>query len=327
LGSAIETENENLNFDPEREPFRKIDPQCPLYKYTTWAAAKAIIENSSLKLSIPQAFNDPFDILLEEALGAEVEDFLRDLMPAFFELVSGDLDFSRLRPGPMRDKIMFINVGLNRLSSEQLAEHRSGWVSQHPESIWSIPSLRAANEQVVGVIRLMNSNEGIFCSSANKDSLLMWSHYADHHRGVVLELRPDIETDSALLASRPVRYSNERPLLYRSARDLLEKSLFMSPEDSARAIVEPLIYTKSTEWAYEAEYRLAIPRFVPFGLSAEYLTISPGELAAIYFGCRMTAPQRTELKQLARTFNPNIRFHRGVLAKRDYALDWIADDE
>ncbi len=316
-----------MTFDPAREAIRKIDPHCPLYKYTTLQAAKAIIENSSLKLSIPQAFNDPFDILLEAALGAEIEDFLRDFMPAFFELVCGDLDYSLLRPGPMRDKIILINSGLRNLSTEQLAERRRKLISEPPEAIWSVPSLRATNEQVVGIIRTMNSNEGIFCSSANKDSLLMWSHYADHHRGVVLELRPDIEKDSALLASRPVRYSNERPLLYRSARDFIEKSLFMSSEDSARAILEPLIYTKSTAWAYEAEYRLAIPRFVPFGRSAEYLPIYPRELAAIYFGCRMTATQRSELKQLAQSFNPDIRFHRGVLAKREYALDWIADDE
>lgn len=316
-----------MKFDPARKAIRKIDQHCPLYKYTTLQAAKAIIENSSLKLSIAQAFNDPFDILLDEALGVEIEDFLRDLMPAFFELVCGDLNYSLLRPGPMRDKIILINSGLRNLSKRQLAEHRREFMSEPPEAIWSVPSLRATNEQVVGVIRLMISNDGIFCSSANKDSLLMWSHYADHHRGVVLELRPGIEKDSALLASRPVRYANERPLLYRSARDFIEKTLFMSIEDSARAILETLIYTKSPAWAYEAEYRLAIPRFIPFGRSAEYLTIYPRELAAIYFGCRMTAAQRGELKQVARSFNPDIRFHRGVLAKREYALDWIADDE
>jgi hypothetical protein len=47
-----------------------------LYKYTTCAAASAIIENQTVKLSKPQAFNDPFDILLEEALGQDLEGFL-----------------------------------------------------------------------------------------------------------------------------------------------------------------------------------------------------------------------------------------------------------
>jgi hypothetical protein len=65
-----------------------------LYKYTTCAAARVIITNSSIKLSVSRAFNDPFDILLEEALGLEVDDFLRDLMPAFFEIVSGELDYA-----------------------------------------------------------------------------------------------------------------------------------------------------------------------------------------------------------------------------------------
>jgi len=48
-----------------------------LYKYTTCIAARAIFTNSNVKLSVPSAFNDPFDILLEEALGSEVKDFLR----------------------------------------------------------------------------------------------------------------------------------------------------------------------------------------------------------------------------------------------------------
>jgi hypothetical protein len=154
----------------------------------------------------------------------------------------------------------------------------------------------------------------------------MWSHYADHHRGVVLELRPDIEQDSPLLASRPVRYSAERPLLYHSAHDILQKSLLMQAEDAAKGMLDSLIYTKSPEWEYECEYRLAIPHFVPEGASAEYLSFYPGELSRIYFGCRMTDEQRSELKARARNLTPDVKFSRAVMARRAYALEWLEDD-
>jgi hypothetical protein len=54
-----------------------------LYKFTSYAAATAIIKNCMIKLSRPDAFNDPFDLLLNEALGNDIKPFLGDLLPAF----------------------------------------------------------------------------------------------------------------------------------------------------------------------------------------------------------------------------------------------------
>ena len=153
----------------------------------------------------------------------------------------------------------------------------------------------------------------------------MWSHYADHHRGIVLELRPDVPRDSPLLASKPIVYSTERPLLYRSPHDLLRKSLLLSAEDAARELVEPLIYTKSTEWAYESEYRLAIPDYVPAGATERFIEFYPTELCGVLFGCRVTDERRREIEGLARKLNPDVRFSRAVMARREYALEWVDD--
>jgi Protein of unknown function (DUF2971) len=203
---------------------------------------------------------------------------------------------------------------------------RREFLNEPPNAIWDLSFLCRSNKQIIAMIREMISTYGVFCYSVNKDHLLIWSHYADHHRGIVLELRPDTGQDSALLDSRAVRYSDERPLLYRSPRDMLEKSLLMSKEASAKAILEPLIYTKSTEWEYEQEYRLAIPRFIPKGASESCLSLYPEELSSIYFGCRMTDEQRIEIKALARSVNPYVRFRRAVMAERKYGLEWVDDD-
>jgi len=305
-----------------------MDRPIAFYKYTTYQAAKAIITNCTVKLSIPQAFNDPFDILLEEALGADIEDFLPNLMAEFFDVVSSELDYSMLHPGKMRDQIILINTQHRKLSAGALAERRKAFLQQPPEKIWrDFSFLRESNKQIVAAICGMLSTYGIFCSSINKDSLLMWSHYADHHRGVVLELQPDIDNDSALLLSRPVRYSNERPLLHRTPRDLVERSLLMSSKDKGKAILEPLIYTKSKEWEYEGEYRLACPRFIPKGASEGFLSLYPRELSRIYFGCRMPDEQRQELKTLARNLNSDVGFSRAVMARREYSLDWTDDSD
>src|SRR5436190_14539415 len=88
-----------------------------LLKYTDYEGARRIIVGSSIKLSHPRAFNDPFDMLLTEALGAELEEFLPDLRMAFFEFVSGDIDYNSLRPS-YRDKIILMNQSLKLLPQE-----------------------------------------------------------------------------------------------------------------------------------------------------------------------------------------------------------------
>jgi hypothetical protein len=189
--------------------------------------------------------------------------------------------------------------------------------------MWNVDSMRDSNKNVVSKIRELLQDWGIFCSSTNKDSLLMWSHYADHHRGVVLELQPKIQKDSVLLASRPVKYSDERPLIYKTLRDLLEKSFFMSLENSSTKTMEDLVFTKRSEWSYEDEYRLAIPGLINSGSSVAYMPFYSEELVRIYFGCRMTDAQKAALKGLARNLNPAVKFSRAVLAKRHYGLEWV----
>ena len=83
-------------------------------------------------------------------------------------------------------------------------------------------------------------------------------------------------------------------------------------------------YTKSTEWAYEGEYRLAIPDYVPVG-AERFMEFYPNELCRVLFGCRVPDERRREIEELARTLNPNVRFSRAVMARREYALEWVDD--
>ena len=55
-----------------------------LYKYLNYDGAKKTLENGTLKLSSPFAFNDPFDMQLVEALGLEITEFTDQLVPALF---------------------------------------------------------------------------------------------------------------------------------------------------------------------------------------------------------------------------------------------------
>jgi hypothetical protein len=220
----------------------------------------------------------------------------------------------------MADKVMIISKALKNASAETVERLRSELLSTPVETVWDIAELERTNEKTVAILRANFQRYEIFCASAKKDNLLMWSHYSDHHRGIVLELSPSRPKDSVMLLSHPVTYSIERPLMYRTARQMIEQSLTMQAEDSARSISEGLIYTKGIDWAYEAEWRFYIPDFVPLGKTSGFLQLHPEEITAVYFGSRSQIDDQQQIIRLAKEINPAVKFYRMKMADREYAL-------
>lgn len=97
-------------------------------------------------------------------------------------------------------------------------------------------------------IKQQAHNAGICCFSATHNNLLMWSHYADSHRGVCIGY-----SSNELLQSfgeiNWVKYGNKFPEI---------KSLESFPK-------REVMTTKSEDWAYEKELRIiASPQAHPF---------------------------------------------------------------
>ena len=91
---------------------------------------------------------------------------------------------------------------------------------------------------------------GIVSFSETKDNLLMWSHYADQHKGIVL----CFDTSHPFFAKDPSRDKQLARVHYRKDRmkalpQSLRHGLYMA--DSTR-----IYFEKSDEWIYEKEYRL-----------------------------------------------------------------------
>ncbi len=87
----------------------------------------------------------------------------------------------------------------------------------------------------------LSRDHGLVCLSANWSHPLMWSHYADHHRGVCLGF--DAE-DSFF---HPVQYVSKRLTL---------DALNLSRLDEIREEhIIKLLFCKFSAWRYEKEYR------------------------------------------------------------------------
>ena len=94
----------------------------------------------------------------------------------------------------------------------------------------------------------MKARTGIACLSELDDSLLMWAHYANNHKGFCVEYEL-LEINKQLqFTPIPVIYSNEKVLV----RSLFPKSL----KESSIKMVADGLSTKSTEWSYEKEWRI-----------------------------------------------------------------------
>jgi hypothetical protein len=90
--------------------------------------------------------------------------------------------------------------------------------------------------------------KGVFSLSKTWKSPLMWSHYADEHRGICLEYdttqipHPDIA---------PVDYRSPRSV---KVSDLIEWKINASSE-AERRVHNTYFFAKSPQWRYEKEWR------------------------------------------------------------------------
>lgn len=96
----------------------------------------------------------------------------------------------------------------------------------------------------------LNETFKIGCLATSPKNRLMWSHYADGHKGFCIEY--DFKNAPKDLLPLPVIYSQKRPLIpWKMALD-------QSTETKSKCLLELIIglLTKDKEWEYEDEWRL-----------------------------------------------------------------------
>lgn len=85
---------------------------------------------------------------------------------------------------------------------------------------------------------------GLLCFSLHWNNLLLWSHYADRHRGIALEFQID---DNLIL-----------PVIYRQSRIRIYVPKIVSANGFSETLAEKLYVTKAKDWAYEEEVRVPV---------------------------------------------------------------------
>jgi hypothetical protein len=137
-------------------------------------------------------------------------------------------------------------------------------------------------------------NVGILSLSGNKEHLAMWAHYADNHKGLVLEFEKNhwFFNDLKLPSYMQVLHGLEKvTYILRENRKSINSNEHLTKET---------FLTKSIDWEYEDEYRMSL--YVE--TNEQYLdgiTVAfPNELlTAIYFGNQIDKEVKQYILDLA----------------------------
>ena len=124
-------------------------------------------------------------------------------------------------------------------------------------------------------VMAVQDSTGFLCLTTKNDNLLMWAHYASNHTGCCVKF--DLLNDVDLFCKiQPVIYDNNY-LTYNYLRD---------NGGALRAICH-----KSTDWAYEEEYRVfSMNNIGP-------IPLQPGTVKEIYLGCRIDPKDKQNIIQ------------------------------
>jgi Protein of unknown function (DUF2971) len=215
---------------------KKLPPV--LYRYRAFDKYMASsIANAVQMFSVPFGFNDPFDCQIND---------------------SGEYTYKEFRNYLMRgDRV-------DRATANAMANMNHAQGGAMARRALS----KAKTKQM--------QSTGVLCLSSRPDSILMWSHYANCHRGYVLGFTV-LKDPAFFVAPCKVKYQAKYPNF----------SYIRSPLE----IVPRGMSTKSQEWHYEKEVRIIKkgPGLKQFKKAC---------LTEIILGCRITKRNMNKMKRL-----------------------------
>lgn len=250
-----------------------------------------VIKNLEIRFTQPDALNDPFE-----------------LRPHFNSLVAEADVLANLPQTPV-DLRPMVAQAYSMLPEEQRARLPLDAAMQAIEAFMATADAREATAQGLqfflqlmrdgaapireAIYRAFNDNVGILSLSEIPDHELMWSHYADTHKGLVL----CFDERHSFFNRR--RSENDEFYFVRKVQYSDGPAVSLATIDG-----DALLVMKGTKWSYEREWRMLVPlrdatRSLKIGGDTVHLfTFPPEALRGIILGAYATAPLEDAVRNL-----------------------------
>jgi len=148
-------------------------------------------------------------------------------------------------------------------------------------------------------------NMGIFCATIDPTNILMWSYYANDHKGVCIKLDMFVQPD-VFCPFNPCIYSDLYPVL----------DLNSSTEEYGEASYKMHNY-KAKDWFYEREVRVVKSHV--HGL----FPINKTVVVEIIFGMRIDPQDEKKFKTAAYKLGYKIKFKKAVASDNQYKINIV----
>jgi hypothetical protein len=270
----------------QRYGFAWADGHNTLFKFCSLVGERKnfvrdMVEHSRLYFSSPSQFNDPLDCapVLQWAKDPNDADFLAEITADEERLMreSGD-------------------------SQEEIARKKREV---------GVPVREVGHAATISTRKQLHVETRVFCLSAKQDHPLLWSHYADSHRGVCLHFDAS-DNNTVLGKARAVRYRKKREPILMPLR-------YNKPQ---RKVIEAMAWRKASFWSYEHEYRIVCKGTddLMTKLNANFYTFEPTLLTGVTLGMNISIQDRSDLIRWAADHRPKLPVYQ---AAEDLSRFWM----
>lgn len=191
-----------------------------VYKYRTWSKEnhQNLIRKNQLYIPSPKLFNDPFDCRI----------------PTNYNLLDSSEKIKKFVDQSIIKHLEFLEADRRDINEE--TKKLGNRLKSH------LPEFQKESEELL--FKTQDINYGVFSLSMRWNSILLWSHYSDCHKGYCVGFNEEkLRTCGLFGKGGPVIYSNDFPEISPFEEDLMESSFKET-------------HYKAADWIYENEYRL-----------------------------------------------------------------------
>lgn len=279
---------------------------------------KALSDNR-LYFSKPKNFNDPYDALLF----ANSEKIVKEILG---NISMGMDDYIKKLSDKGHESARFMELLWNNKDSHDKLMERHFYLIY---------------DCMDAIRKMIKNNPRIICFSERYDSLLMWAHYADNHKGYVLVY----DKESIITANKfscngavvnqktklkKVNYVTKQVDMTENVIEYIRNNMLdnMGDIETYDAAISPhkirqVLTEKAMDWKYEAEWRL-IPRITKMDEESKlgYIEIRP---KAVILGSQTFVEDVEQIKKICDV--KNIPIYRMFLSETSPEFRLKVDDD